>query len=105
MARAKARQISVADVELTLTTGVGHARATNRQACGQLLGFGCPTTNPYQVALYGRQFSGMGATCNTWSSATGGAMVVPALILDEFVSGSLSPSRTDLTLSLRAVQQ
>lgn len=94
----------VADTELALTTGVAHARVTNRAACGQLLGFGCSTKTPYQVAIYGRQFN-VASDCSNWSSATNAALASPVLVLNEFVSSTLSPSRSDLAIALRAKQQ
>jgi hypothetical protein len=98
----------ISDAEITLSTGIGEARIDNALQCGSTLGISCPartSAGRYHATLYGRPFSGVGANCSTWSSASGGALVAPAVILNQYLSSSLNPPRTDLAVVMRAVQQ
>lgn len=92
---------TITEDPVIVTTGIARARIDNPRVCDGTFGVNCPTDNPYEVALYGAPFQGIGTDCSGWAGATGAALVNPQASLDQDYS---SAGTGDLAQILRVVQ-
>jgi hypothetical protein len=68
---------SVEEAPVVFTTGKGHSRIDDPRVCVGGLGSSCPNVDPYEVILTGENFD-----CDSWTTSTDGALVMPASVLD-----------------------
>jgi hypothetical protein len=68
---------SVEESPVVFTTGKGHSRINDPRVCGGGFGSNCPDVDPYEVTLTGQNLD-----CDNWTTFPGGALVMPASVLD-----------------------